>query len=152
MSRFRLHKSQRDSGRVRKENLLIHLLSIVLSPTPTLLPPLFRALAMVGIRGRESIGRGAWESYPNGEHWAGPPDPPEPRRFPDLRTQFLVSQTMLMRFGVPSSLRVVIVERVSPSLISRTSVRAFPAIETNRIQSGYTTVRWEDLRPLYDLF
>ena len=66
----------------------------VLSTVPSLslalvLPlPLFRVLAVIKIRNGGLICCRIWKPYPDGEPWTGPSDPPEFRRFLDLRTKY----------------------------------------------------------------
>ena len=79
--------------------------------------------------------------YPDGKFWAEPSDPPDFRRFLNLRDvdEYSVCQTMLVWFGVPSSFRVLSV--ASLSLVFRTFASTISAADANRIKSRNTTAR-----------
>ena len=57
--------------------------------------------------------------------------------FLDLRTEFSVSQTVLVWFNVPSSFRTLSIDRVSPGPIPQIFASSFSAIDPNGIQSRH---------------
>ena len=57
--------------------------------------------------------------YPDGMPWMETSDPPEFRRFFDLRARFSASRMMQMLFYVPPSLRTPSIGRDLPGLGSR---------------------------------
>ena len=69
--------------------------------------------------------------HPDAELCPGPSDPPEFRRFLDLRIGRSVNQAMCVQFSVPSPLRTSSVDRISPSLAPRIFSTAFSTINAN---------------------
>ena len=58
---------------------------------------------------------------------------------------------MPVRFGVPSSLRTLSIDRASPCLESRTFTSVFSTANPNMIRSKYTMGISEDSQLLYDI-
>ena len=98
-----------------RQNSHIRLLPIVVSPTSVPLPSFFRVLATIEDQIREYGFTTRYKQYPDGELWTESPDPPEFRRFPSLRNEYPVCQTMLMVCGVPSSPCVLSVDHLLAS-------------------------------------
>jgi hypothetical protein len=137
-----------------RENSRIRLLAIVLSPTSILLPSFFRVLAAIEDQIREYGFTTGHKSYPDGELWTEPSDPPEFRRIRrilSLRNECPVCQTMLVVFSVPSSPCVLSVDHIPPGLISRIFTSAISAADTDRIYSKAISARSQDSRILQDL-
>ena len=134
-----------------RQNSHIRLLPIVLSPTSVPLPSFFRVLATIEDQIREYGFTTRYKQYPDGELWTESPDPPEFRRFPSLRNEYPVCQTMLVVCGVPSSPCVLSVDHIPPGLVSRIITSIISAADTDGIWSKAISARSEDSRILQDL-
>ena len=134
-----------------RENSRIRLLPIVVSPTSVLLYSFFGVLAAIEDQIREYGFTMGHKPYPDGELWSESSDLPEFRRFPSLRNEYPVYQTMLVVFSVPASPCVLSFDHIPPGLISRIFTSIVSAADTDRIWSKAISARSEDSRILQDL-